>query len=72
MRNGTLDNSRNDIAISITGYAGDAIPGQEAGLVFFALTTAEILTEIREKHFDALSRGEIRIASLRSALDMVY
>ena len=71
MAQGALAASKADIAVSITGYAGSAGPGQEPGLVHFACAKrgGRLLEE--EAHFGDIGRGAVRLASLRVALSMM-
>lgn len=71
MATGALRNSRADIALSITGFAGPAGPDDEEGLVHFACSRRNGATFGREEHFGPLGRQGIRIAALRVALDML-
>jgi nicotinamide-nucleotide amidase len=71
MAEGALTHSEGDIALSITGFAGAAAPNDEAGLVFLALARRGCETEIREEHFGDIGRGAVRVACLRSGLEML-
>jgi nicotinamide-nucleotide amidase len=71
MAEGALQNSEADIALSVTGFAGPAGPGQEEGLVHFACARRARDTMLREEHFGAIGRGPVRIESLRVLLEML-
>ncbi|WP_347303886.1 CinA family protein [Croceibacterium sp. TMG7-5b_MA50] len=72
MAEGALKSSRADIALSITGYAGP--PGKdedgEEGLVHFGCARKNGVTLHREEHFGAIGRDGVRIAALRTALNL--
>jgi nicotinamide-nucleotide amidase len=67
---GALANSRADIALSITGFAGPAGPDDEEGLVHFACTRRDGATTEREEHFGSIGRQGVRIGALKTALDL--
>ena len=71
MAQGALDRSRADVAVAITGFAGRGAPGDEPGLVHFALARRNRPTDLREAHFGDIGRGPVRLACLRTALDML-
>jgi nicotinamide-nucleotide amidase len=71
MAEGALARSGGDIALSVTGFAGPAGKDDEEGLVHFALARRDGRTLDREEHFGALGRGEVRLKSLRTALQML-
>ena len=68
MAEGALAHSRADIAVSTTGYADD---GEEPGLVHLACARRDGPTIHREERFGAIGRGPVRIASMRTALQMI-
>ena len=68
MAEGALERSRAHIALAITGFA-DA--GDEPGLVHFACAREGRITAHREEHFGAIGRGEVRIAALEVAVEMM-
>ena len=70
MAEGALQNSHADIALSVTGFAGPAGPGQEEGLVHFGCARRSKDTVLREEHFGAIGRGPVRIAALRVLLQL--
>ena len=71
MSQGALHNSRADIALSITGFAGPAGPHDEEGLVHFACTRREDSTSEREEHFGPIGRQGVRVAALKVALELL-
>ena len=71
MAEGALSRSEAGIAVGVTGFAGPGAPGQEEGLVHFALARRGGLTSHREEHFGAVGRGAIRVNSLKVMLDML-
>ena len=71
MAEGALSRSKADIAIGVTGFAGPAGPGDEEGLVHFALARRGRPTTHREKHFGAVGRGAVRVNSLKVMLEML-
>ncbi len=71
MAEGALNRSKADTALGVTGFAGPGAPGQEEGLVHFALARRGRPTAHREKHFGALGRGAIRVKSLKVLLEML-
>jgi nicotinamide-nucleotide amidase len=68
---GALDNSRADIALSITGFAGPAGPDDEEGLVHFACARRHGPTAAREAHFGSIGRQGVRVAALKVALNLL-
>ncbi len=68
MAEGALARSRATLAVSVTGFAGD---GEEPGLVHFACARHGRDTLHREEHFGDIGRGEIRLACLRSAVELL-
>jgi nicotinamide-nucleotide amidase len=71
MAEGALARSEAHIALAVTGFAGPAGPGDEQGLVHFALARRERETRHREEHFGPVSRGDIRVKSLKAMLEML-
>jgi nicotinamide-nucleotide amidase len=71
MAEGALHESRADIALSITGFAGPAGPDDEPGLVHFACARKGRATRHREEHFGDIGRGPVRIECLRVGLQML-
>ena len=71
MAEGALKRSHADVAIGVTGFAGPAGPGLEEGLVHFGLARRKGQTVHVEKHFGPKGRGEIRVQSLKTVLEML-
>ena len=71
MAQGALHGSPADVALAVTGYAGMAPEGGEAGLVPLACARGNGAIEHREMHFGDIGRGPVRIATLRIALKMM-
>lgn len=68
MAEGAITNSRADIALAVTGFAGK---GDEPGLVHFACARRDGPTAHHEAHFGDMGRGPIRVECLRVALRMM-
>src|SRR5947209_2998807 len=71
MAEGALKRSAAAVALGVTGFAGPGAPGQEEGLVHFALARRGQPTLHREAHFGPVGRGVIRVKSLETMLDML-
>jgi nicotinamide-nucleotide amidase len=71
MAEGALANSRSDVALAVTGFAGPAGDAGEEGLVHLACARTGRETSWREMHFGAVGRGAVRLASVRTALAMI-
>jgi nicotinamide-nucleotide amidase len=71
MADGALQRSEAHIALSVTGFAGPAGPGDEEGLVHFALARRGQPTAHRVEHFGAAGRGPVRVKSLKVMLEML-
>lgn len=71
MAKGAIAESSADIALAVTGYAGTAPAGEEAGLVHFACSRRGGQVEHREVHFGDIGRGPIRIGAIEVALKMM-
>jgi nicotinamide-nucleotide amidase len=71
MAEGALNRSRADIAVGVTGFAGPGGPGQEEGLVHFAVARRGGPTAHRDEHFGAVGRGAVRVNSLKVMLEML-
>jgi nicotinamide-nucleotide amidase len=71
MAEGALERSDAAVAIAVTGFAGPAAPGDEEGLVHFALARRDRPTAHREEHFGAIGRGAVRVDSLKAMLEML-
>ncbi len=68
MADGALAHSTADIAVSVTGFAGE---GDEPGLVYFGRARKGQDTIFREEHFGDIGRGRIRVECLRVAVEML-
>ncbi len=71
MAEGALEAAAADVAVAITGFAGAGAPGDEPGLVHFAVSRQGLPTRHREEHFGDIGRGGVRLACLRCALQML-
>ena len=71
MAEGALQNSKSDIALSVTGFAGPAGDGKEEGLVHFGCARRGQETILREEHFGAAGRGPVRIKALGALLELL-
>jgi nicotinamide-nucleotide amidase len=71
MAEGALARSNAHVSIAITGFAGPGAPGDESGLVHFALARRNCPTVHCEEHFGDMGRGGIRLECARTALDML-
>jgi nicotinamide-nucleotide amidase len=71
MASGALENSRADLAVSITGYAGAAEAGEEEGRVHIAVAATGGMIWQRECHFGRRGRDENRTLAVRAALEML-
>ena len=71
MAEGALQNSRADIALSVTGFAGPGGDDAEEGLCHFGCARRGKTTMLREEHFGPLGRGPIRIKALGVLLEML-
>ena len=71
MAEGALKRSQADIALGVTGFAGPAGPGNEEGLVHFAVARRNGRTVHSAQHFGRVGRGAIRVKSLKVLLDLL-
>ena len=71
MAEGALKNSRGDLALSVTGFAGPAGPDDEPGLVHFGLARRGGPTLHRCEHFGSEERGFVRLRCLETAVEMM-
>ena len=71
MAEGALKAADADVAVAITGFAGRGAPGDEPGLVHFAVSRNGVPTRHREEHFGDIGRGGVRLACLRCSLQML-
>jgi len=72
MAEGALTKSRAEVAVSVTGVAGPdgGTAAKPVGLVNFACARRGRPTVSREERFGAIGRHEIRLASVKIALDL--
>ena len=68
MAEGALKASGADVAISVTGFAGD---GDEPGLVHLAVASRAGGVEHECHHFGDVGRGSVRVEALRAGLRML-
>ncbi|MDO6616304.1 MULTISPECIES: CinA family protein [Pacificibacter] len=70
MADGALERSRAGLTVSVTGIAG---PGGSAfkpeGRVCFGLAQTGLTTRVKTVEFGALGRSNVRIATIRTALE---
>ena len=73
MAEGALRASLADIAVSVTGVAGPdgGTAEKPVGLVWFACARAGATTAAREERFGDIGRGEVRLASVGVALELL-
>lgn len=73
MAEGALARSGSDLAVAITGIAGPGggSAGKPVGLVWFGLAVRDGESHAECRHFGAIGRGEVRLASLATALDLL-
>ena len=73
MAEGALRASRAEVAISVTGIAGPdgGTDTKPVGLVHFACARRGKPTVAREGRFGAIGRQDVRMASVRVALDLL-
>ncbi len=73
MAEGALQASRADLAVSVTGVAGPdgGTPAKAVGLVWFACARRDAATAAHEERFGAIGRANVRLASVRVALQML-
>jgi nicotinamide-nucleotide amidase len=71
MAQGALRNSRADIALAITGFAGPGDDGDEEGLVHFACAPRNGPARHREEHFGPIGRQGVRIKALQTSLQLI-
>ncbi len=68
MAEGALEQSRANIALSVTGFADK---GDEPGLVHFGCARKGRTTAHREEHFGPVGRGATRVECMRVAVEMM-
>jgi len=74
MVRGALASSNADIAVAITGIAGPGGGSSEkpVGLVHFAAEKASGKVLVRKMEYGALGRDRVRLASVATALELMY
>jgi len=72
MAEGALAHAPVDVAVSVTGIAGPdgGSPDKPVGLVYFAAASRGRPTLVRECRFGSIGRTAIRLASVRSAMEL--
>lgn len=73
MAEGALSRSRADISVAVTGIAGPGGGSAEkpVGLVHLACARKGHATRHREMRYGEIGRGKVRLATLRTALEMI-
>ena len=73
MAEGALQNSLADIAVSVTGIAGPGggSPQKPVGLVHFGCASRHGPTTHRRFVFEKADRSEVRLRSVKAALDLI-
>jgi len=71
MAEGGLRRSNADFCIAVTGYADSAGGTVPAGLVHLALAAKNAPTRHLKMEFGEIGRTEVRLSTLRAALDML-
>jgi nicotinamide-nucleotide amidase len=73
MAEGALRASRAEVAVSVTGIAGPdgGTAAKPVGLVHFACARRGKPTVAREERFGAIGRNEVRLASVKVALELL-
>ncbi len=71
MVKGALERSRADIALAVTGFAGAAAPGDEAGLVHLACVRRGRAPAHDVLHLGDRGRAAVRLEAVRTAIIMM-
>lgn len=72
MATGALAASRAQLSVSISGVAGPGAHGpKDEGYVCFATAVKDGEVITREEHFGALGRSQVRLASVKVAMEML-
>ena len=66
-----LNRSNAGLTVGITGFAGPGGEDDEEGLVHIAVARRGGDVDHREMHFGELGRGGVRIATIRTAIEMM-
>lgn len=71
---GALKTAGANITVAVTGIAGPGGggPGKPVGLVHFAVATEEGIAEHRKMEYGDIGRSEVRIATVKTALEMLF
>ncbi|WP_312166008.1 CinA family protein [Phenylobacterium sp.] len=73
MAMGALANSGADIVLAVTGWCeAGPDPGQQAGLVWFAVAARGRPLQVRMERFGNIGRAGVRLACLQVGLDMLH
>ncbi|WP_340151533.1 CinA family protein [uncultured Sneathiella sp.] len=70
---GALKTAGANLTVAVTGIAGPGGggPGKPVGLVHFAVATEEGVAEHRKMEYGDLGRSEVRLATVKTALEML-
>ena len=73
MAHGALYRSRASVSVAVTGIAGPTggSPEKPVGLVHLAVQTRAGLLLHREMRYGAIGRAEVRLATVKTALEML-
>lgn len=69
MAEGTLEHSRADVAVAVTGFA-DGAANNEPGLVFIAAARRGRPTRVQRFEFGEIGRDRVRSEATRAALEL--
>ncbi|OUC04188.1 damage-inducible protein CinA [Ehrlichia sp. Wisconsin_h] len=67
---GVLENSKANISISITGFAGPAVDDEQVGLVYIGYAS-NIESDYKKCYFNDMSRYEVQVSSADAAMDFL-
>ena len=68
---GALKNSKANVSISITGFAGPGLNAEQVGLVYIGCAFSNAESEYKKCYFRNMSRYEIQISSVNAAMDFL-
>ena len=70
---GALKTAGANLTVAVTGIAGPGGggPGKPVGLVHFAVATEDGVAEHRKMEYGDLGRSEVRLATVKTALEML-
>lgn len=71
MTRGALSQSKAGIAIGVTGFAGEAGPDDEAGLVFVSVMDRHGHCAVRDYHFGAIGRDATRFRTAAAGFELL-